>query len=242
MNATTDKFFLWHPDPMWVYDLDSLRFLAVNDAAIDKYGYSRDEFLAMTIADINPEEDRPALEARVASITVGRDESGVWRHRLKSGDIIHVEITGHTIDLDGSNKRLVAARDVTERVVSERALAQAKRMLEIAGNSAKFGAWRYDVATAHLEWSAETARIHDEPAGFSPRVADGILYYVPAHRTGSRVCSRLASIRVMRMTRHSRSSPPRGASSGCVQPAKPTETRPEISLPFRDRFRTCRNW
>jgi PAS domain S-box-containing protein len=182
MNATTDKFFLWHPDPMWVYDLDSLRFLAVNDAAIDKYGYSRDEFLAMTIADINPEEDRPALEARVASITVGRDESGVWRHRVKSGDIIHVEITGHTIDLDGSNKRLVAARDVTERVVSERALAQAKRMLEIAGNSAKFGAWRYDVATAHLEWSAETARIHDEPAGFSPRVADSILYYVPEHR------------------------------------------------------------
>lgn len=123
MNATTDKFFLFHPDPMWVYDLNTLRFLAVNDAAIDKYGYSRDEFLAMMIADIRPDEDRPALEAKVASTTVGRDESGVWRHRLKSGDIIHVEITGHTIDHEGRRNRLIAARDVTERVVAARARA-----------------------------------------------------------------------------------------------------------------------
>ncbi|MDP4990823.1 MAG: PAS domain S-box protein, partial [Marivita lacus] len=178
----TDILFLSHPDPMWVYDLDTLRFLAVNKAAVAKYGYSHDEFLAMTIADIRPSEDKSALVANVAAVTEGRDEAGVWRHRLKSGEIIHVDITSHTIDHDGHRAELIAARDVTERIESEAALARAKRMLEIAGHSAKFGAWRYCVKRDRVEWSTETARIHDEPDGFSPAIADGIAYYIPEHR------------------------------------------------------------
>ena len=63
LNTVTDILFLSHPDPMWVYDLDTLRFLAVNKAAVAKYGYSHDEFLAMTIADIRPSEDKSALVA-----------------------------------------------------------------------------------------------------------------------------------------------------------------------------------
>ena len=182
LNTVTDSMFLSHPDPMWIYDLDTLRFLAVNKAAVAKYGYSHDEFLAMTIAEIRPSEDRPALAAKVAKLTESRNKAGVWRHRLKSGEIIHVDITSQPIDHDGRSARLIAARDVTERVESEAALAQAKRMLEIAGHSAKFGAWRYDVTTDRVEWSDETARIHDEPDGFSPELADGIAYYVPEHR------------------------------------------------------------
>jgi PAS domain S-box-containing protein len=104
---------------MWIYDLDTLRFLAVNKAAISKYGYSREEFLAMTIADIRPEEDRDALGANVAAVTEGRDEAGVWRHRLKSGDVIYVDITGHTIDHDGKRAELIAARDVSRFVIAE---------------------------------------------------------------------------------------------------------------------------
>jgi len=114
---------------MWVYDLQTLRFLAVNNAAVAKYGFSHEEFLAMTIADIRPEEDRRALDANVAAITEGRSESGVWRHRLKSGRVIYVDITGHTIDHDGRPTELIAARDVTERVETARALERAKRML-----------------------------------------------------------------------------------------------------------------
>lgn len=167
---------------MWIYDLETLRFLDVNDAAVAKYGYSRDEFLAMTIADIRPSEDKSALFANVAALTESRNEAGVWRHRLKSGKIIHVDITSHIMDCDGRSARLIAARDVTDRIESERSLAQAKRMLEIAGQSAKFGAWRYCVRRDRMEWSAETARIHDEPEGFSPAVAEGIAYYVPEDR------------------------------------------------------------
>ncbi|WP_055687935.1 PAS domain S-box protein [Loktanella sp. 5RATIMAR09] len=182
MKTTNESLYQSHPDPMWIYDLDTLRFLSVNEAAVAKYGYSRDEFLAMTIAEIRPSEDKPALVANVAAVTPGRNEAGVWRHRLKSGEIIHVDITSHIIDHEGRNARLTAARDVTERVEAERALAQAKRMLEIAGHSAKFGAWRYDVRRDRLKWSAESARIHGEPDGFSPTVDSGIAYYVPEHR------------------------------------------------------------
>ena len=73
-------------------------------------------------------------------------------------------------------------QNVTESIEAARALARAKRMLEIAGSSARFGAWHYDVRTDRMDWSDETARIHDEPAGFTPDLADGIRYYVPEHR------------------------------------------------------------
>lgn len=182
LNTATDSLFLSHPDPMWVYDLDTLRFLAVNKAAVAKYGFSDHEFLAMTIADIRPSEDKPALVANVAAVTEGRDEAGAWRHRLMSGEIIHVDITSHTIDHDGHRAELIAARDVTERVNAERALAQAKRMLEIAGHSAKFGAWSFDVANRKAEWSTETARIHDEADGFSPEIDDALSYFAPEDR------------------------------------------------------------
>lgn len=185
-----------HPDPMWVYDLTSLRFLAVNNSAILKYGYSREEFLAMTIVDIRPAEDEAALKTNVAAVTEGRDEAGVWRHVLKSGQVIYVDITSHTLTYEGRRAELVAARDVSRLVLAERAaqgalareegaslaLRRTKRLLEIAGNSAKFGAWRYDISSKRLEWSPETARIHDEPEGFSPTLEQAIAYYAPEYR------------------------------------------------------------
>jgi PAS domain S-box-containing protein len=120
---------------MWIYELDTLRFLAVNKAAVAKYGYSQDEFLAMTIADIRPDEDRPALQANVTAITEGRSESGAWRHRLKSGEVIYVDITGHTVDHHGRRAELIAARDVSRFVNAERTAKQALAREEAARQS-----------------------------------------------------------------------------------------------------------
>lgn len=119
MDVGSDDLFLFHPDPMWIYDLETLRFLDVNEAAIAKYGYSRPEFLAMTIADIRPSEDLPALNADLAVAKEGRSESGIWRHVLKSGEIIHVDITSHTLIRDGRTGKLIAARDVSRLVNAE---------------------------------------------------------------------------------------------------------------------------
>ena len=121
------KLFEAHPVPMWVYDLESLAFLAVNDAAIDHYGYSRDEFLGMTITAIRPLEDVPALLANVARVTTGLDHAGTWRHRLRDGTIIDVEITSHVVEWGGRRAELVMALDVTERRRVETTLRASER-------------------------------------------------------------------------------------------------------------------
>jgi PAS domain S-box-containing protein len=125
MNVISESLFLHHIDPMWVYDRSTLRFLAVNNSAIAKYGYSEAEFLAMTIADIRPVDDLDALKKNVGSLTEGRDEAGVWRHCLKSGELIYVDITGYTIDHDGRAAELISARDVSRLVRAEKAATDA---------------------------------------------------------------------------------------------------------------------
>jgi two-component system cell cycle sensor histidine kinase/response regulator CckA len=100
-----------NPQPMWVYDIDSLVFLAVNEAAVKHYGYSSAEFLRMTIRDIRPAQDIPALLENV-SREVARVER---RHRKKDGGLIDVEVTTNNLDWAGRLARLVLATDITER-------------------------------------------------------------------------------------------------------------------------------
>ncbi|CDM65019.1 PAS domain S-box protein [Pyrinomonas methylaliphatogenes] len=114
-----------NPLPMWVYDLETLAFLDVNEAAIRHYGYSREEFLSMTIQDIRPREDLSTLMNRVKHIADSDQRyhrSGVWRHRKKDGTIIEVEIISHILELNGRRSKLVLANDVTEKRRAEEAL------------------------------------------------------------------------------------------------------------------------
>jgi len=104
-----------NPHPMWIYDLDTLRFLEVNHSAIIHYGYSREEFLLMTIKDIRPPEDISRLMENINNVTDGIDIAGVWRHIKKNGERIFVEITSHTIDWMGRKAEMVLSYDVTER-------------------------------------------------------------------------------------------------------------------------------
>lgn len=103
-----------NPHPMWVYDLGTLKFLDVNNTAISHYGYSRDEFLDMTIKDIHPPEDIPALLDNISRVTRGLDKAGVWRHKKKDGTTIYVEIISHTIEWGGRPSEVVLATDITE--------------------------------------------------------------------------------------------------------------------------------
>ena len=111
-----------NPQAMWVYDLETLRFLAVNDAAIHHYGYSRPEFLEMTIKDIRPPEDVPLLFNYLAGGNPEIDHAGEWRHRTKDGTIINVEITGNRLNFAGRAAEFVLASDVTERKRAETAV------------------------------------------------------------------------------------------------------------------------
>jgi PAS domain S-box-containing protein len=117
-----------NPIPMWVFDFETLRFGAVNDAAVATYGYSREEFLRMTLSDIRPPEDVAAMLASVAAPGEGYRPSDVWRHRRKDGALLDVEVSGHDIEFEGRKARVIAAIDVTERRRLEAQLAEARRM------------------------------------------------------------------------------------------------------------------
>jgi len=106
-----------NPHPMWVYEIATLRFLAVNQAAIKHYGYSLNEFLQLTIKDIRPPEDHQRLFDSLAG--TGGTLHGTWRHRKKDGATIDVEINAHPLIFDGKSAELITATDVTDKVRAE---------------------------------------------------------------------------------------------------------------------------
>ena len=112
-----------NPVPMWVYDLQTLGFLAVNDAAVANYGYSRAEFLAMTIRDIRPPDDLPRMLANIENRHTPKNS--LWRHRRKDGSVFTVEINSHHLPYGGAPAKLVLAIDVTQR---EAAAAERERL------------------------------------------------------------------------------------------------------------------
>ena len=125
-----------NPQPMWVYDLETLRFLAVNDAAIRHYGYSRIQFLEMTLKDIRPAEDVDLLSAYLASDSPERHHAGEWRHRKKDGSLINVEITSNRLTFAGRPAEFVLIHDVTERRKAEIALRSSEdRYRDLVDNS-----------------------------------------------------------------------------------------------------------
>jgi PAS domain S-box-containing protein len=102
-----------NPHPMWIYDRDTLAFLAVNDAAVKHYGYSRDEFLRMTLKDIRPPEDIPWLLKKISDIKPGMN-SASSRHLKKDGAVFPVEIVSHTLPFNDRRAELVMAMDVAK--------------------------------------------------------------------------------------------------------------------------------
>jgi len=119
-----------NPLPLCVYDIETLAILAVNDATIQHYGYSQDEFLAMTIRDIHTTEDIPSLLKDVEQISAGLSRTQSWRHRKKDGTIIDVEITAHDIEFGSRPARLVLSNDVTEKKQAEENLQRSNQRLQ----------------------------------------------------------------------------------------------------------------
>ena len=103
------------PQPIWVYNEETLAFQAVNEAATRIYGYSRDEFLSMTVNDLRPQENIPTLIIKNAASPNELVLSSPWRHQTRDKKTIYVEMTSHPVVFDGKNSKLVIVNDVTER-------------------------------------------------------------------------------------------------------------------------------
>ena len=118
--------FLNNPIPLWVYDRDSFAFLAVNEAAIQQYGYSEEEFLSMTLQDIHSEEKEAVILQSASAGSETLRNAGSFRHLKKDGTVIDVEITTHNLIFEGKHARLVMANDITIRKRAEMAVRESK--------------------------------------------------------------------------------------------------------------------
>jgi hypothetical protein len=130
LEASEERYrtlFELNPFPMWVYDPETLAILAVNAAAVEHYGYSRDEFLTMTLKDVRPAEEVSKLLA-VDRSSPNRRAAGLWRHRRKDGTLIDVEVYTHEVVLEGRPLRLAILHDVTEQKKLEEQFRQAQKM------------------------------------------------------------------------------------------------------------------
>jgi diguanylate cyclase (GGDEF)-like protein/PAS domain S-box-containing protein len=133
-----------NPVPMWVFDRDTLRFLHVNHAAMRQYGYTEQEFLSMTISDIRPTEDIPALLGEIAKRESGLQEPRRWTHCRKDGSLIDVEVVAHSIEFRGANAELIAANDVTERNHSREVLFDSESKYRALFEESGDAHWLFD--------------------------------------------------------------------------------------------------
>jgi PAS domain S-box-containing protein len=117
------KLFDQSPSPMFAYDLETTQFLAVNDAALAQYGYTRQEFLSMNARQIRPKEDLEAFEKSI-NVPATYADSGRWRHTRKGGEVFFVHIHAHTTTFGNKTARLISAIDIDNSVKAEMALAK----------------------------------------------------------------------------------------------------------------------
>jgi two-component system, cell cycle sensor histidine kinase and response regulator CckA len=153
VSASEERYrhlFDGNPLPMWVYDVDTLRFLAVNEASLGHYGYTRQEFLSMVLTDIRPATDAEFVRASATAAGAGETHLPAVRHTLKDGSMIDVDITSRPIQFGNRPARLVLAHDVTDRERSEKALRDSEAQLRLALDVANLVVWERDLVTDRL--------------------------------------------------------------------------------------------
>lgn len=164
------ELFKINPSPMWIYDSETLRFLAVNAAAIKHYGYSENEFLSMTIKDIRPAEDIPALLEDVKKHNPGFSSSGIWKHIKKDGTVIYAEITSQASVYKNRNARMILVRDRTDYVNQTDQLKLLKSALEASANTIVITDSKGMIEWVNPAFTKLTGYTSEEVLGNNPKI------------------------------------------------------------------------
>jgi PAS domain S-box-containing protein len=121
-EARYRELFMNNPLPIMIFRIGDMTILDVNDAAVDDYGFDRDEFIGMSVLQIRPAEDRDAVKSGIRAMNNDREKFGIWRHMKKDGSVFYVDITAHNILYEGVKARMAICKDVTTQVEVEEAL------------------------------------------------------------------------------------------------------------------------
>jgi PAS domain S-box-containing protein len=157
------------PQPMWVYDRETLRFVDVNQTAVAKYGYSRAEFAKMRITDIRPPEEVPRLLELIHKLPHVYRSSTEWRHRRRDGSVIDVDIASHNVTLSGRAATLVVANDVSETKKAREALVESEQLARGIIGTALDAFVQMDETGKIVQWNAQAEAIF----GWSSAEASG---------------------------------------------------------------------
>lgn len=135
-----------NPSPMFIWDFATLAIMDCNEVALKKYGYSREEFLQMTIRDIRPIEEIPLIEQITANEEMyGSKHHRVWLHKTKSGELMSMEVNGHLIDYNGRRASLVILNDITEKVIADKKLKESNQRYEMVTKATSDAIWDWDL-------------------------------------------------------------------------------------------------
>jgi len=162
--------FANNPQPMWIYDLETLAFLEINNAAIHHYGYTREEFLSMTLNDIRPKKDIDALLKDVELTQQVYNPAGEWRYLKKNGEIINVEINSHSITFKDRKARHVIISDITERKRGEEKLKKLSSVVENATDHVFITDYDGVIEYVNPAFERLTGYTKDDAIGKTPRI------------------------------------------------------------------------
>ncbi|MDB5501638.1 MAG: hypothetical protein JWR89_1540 [Tardiphaga sp.] len=130
-EASFRLLFENNPVPMWVFDQGTLEFIAVNQAAVDGYGYTKEQFAALKVTDVRPPQAREQFAKWAKDIPRTDRANRMWQHQTRDGRIIDVNISSQALEYDGRNARLVAVHDVTEQKRATEELTKTRRFLDV---------------------------------------------------------------------------------------------------------------
>jgi PAS domain S-box-containing protein len=166
LKKSNDEYmslFNHSPLPKWIFDIETLQFLLVNDAACNSYGYTKEEFLSMTIRDIRPIEDIPIMEQLLPHAFTEEKHTPlmVLRHQKKNGEIIYVKIKTSFVTFEEKKVRLVTSVDVTAEIETQKKLTESNSKLQVASEIANLGYWTNDLVKSEIQWSDEVYKIFE---------------------------------------------------------------------------------
>lgn len=157
LNISYQLLFERNPLPMWVYDVQTLRMLAVNAAAAARYGYSKQEFVGLTLMDLHHGDDVTQFHEHLMLPPGEQLAQRLWRHRHRSGDVMEVELVTEDIELDGVHARMALVRDRTVQLHAHQARRELTRRLLSTLDSVTDGFvtldrdWRFTYVNAQAE-------------------------------------------------------------------------------------------